>query len=79
MNKKTNSTYLVAMWLKTHKNSYIHDLKRDCKCNNPMQRIKRLKDAHGWQIITVYEGMINKVAVYHYEVIKEGKMPEKYV
>lgn len=45
--------------------------------NNPMQRIKELRDVHKWNIKTVYEGVKDGKMIYHYELKKQGKMPVK--
>lgn len=77
--KKISSTYLVAQHLIKRRKSYIHDLKRTCKCNNPMQRVLQLRRAFGWEIETVLHGYDGKVAIYFYVVKKRGGMPCKYV
>jgi len=74
--KQPNTVYQVAQKLKTLKKVYIHDLKRGM--NNPMQRIKELRDTHLWNIKTVYEGVKDGKQIYHYKLIKEGKMPQKF-
>ena len=79
MKKQINSVYLVAQYLSNNKKSYIHDLKRKCKANNPMQRIKSLRDVYSWQIETILEGYNGRIPVYHYKIKKVGKMPEKYI
>jgi len=74
--KQPNTVYTVAQKLKTLKKVYIHDLKRGM--NNPMQRIKELRERHEWLIKTVYEGVKQGKQIYHYKLIKEGKMPLKF-
>lgn len=76
--KKESSTYLVGLYLRTHSKSYIHDLKKSCKANNVPQRISALRNVYGWNIKTVSEGVKNGVAVFHYKLIKAGKMPKQY-
>lgn len=76
MKRKLNSTYLVAKFLISHRKSYIHDLKRVCKCNNPMQRILKLRRS-GWKIDTIFEGYKDGKAIYHYKLICSGSMPNK--
>lgn len=76
--ERINTVYLVAQFLKENKQTYIHDLKRTCKCNNPMARIKSLRNVYNWQIDTIKEGVVNGVAVYHYKLIKEGKEVPKF-
>lgn len=78
MSKNISTTYLVAKYLLNNEKSYIHDLKRKCKCNNPMQRILSLRNTYNWQIETVYEGRKGMVAIYHYKLIKEGLMPKQF-
>ena len=79
MKKPTNTVYLVAKHLMDNDKSYIHDLKRRCKANNPMQRIKSLRDTFGWEISTVLQGYEGRIAIYYYQVEKQGKMPQKYL
>ena len=76
--KQINTVYLVAMCLLSRKNTYIHNLKTECKANNPMQRISSLRNKHGWLIKTVDEGMKNGVKVFHYEVVEKGRMPKRF-
>lgn len=73
--KQPNTVYQVAQKLKTSKKVYIHDLKRGM--NNPMQRIKELRERHGWLIKTENEGYVNGKKICHYKLIKEGNMPNK--
>lgn len=73
-----SSTYLVAKKLIALKKCYIHDLKRSCKCNNPMQRVLYLRRRYGWDIATVFEGNKGKVPVYSYVLVKKGAMPAKF-
>lgn len=77
--KHISTMYIVAKWLQNHEKSYIHELKRHCKANNPMQRISLLRRIYGWEIATIYEGMKGRVPVYHYKVVKEGKMPKQFL
>ena len=79
MKKPTNTVYLVAKHLMDNDKSYIHELKRRCKANNPMQRIKVLRDTFGWEISTVLQGYECRIAIYYYQVEKIGKMPQKYL
>lgn len=74
--KKQSTVYTVAQKLINQKKVYIHDLKKGM--NNPMQRIKELRDVHGWNIKTVYEGVKEGKMIYHYELKKQGKMPVKF-
>jgi hypothetical protein len=78
MKKQINSVHLVAQYLLDNKKSYIHDIKRKCKANNPMQRIKSLRDVFKWQIETKLEGYDGRIPIYYYKLKKAGKMPEKY-
>jgi len=78
MKQQTSSTYLVATYLKTHSKAYIHDLKKSCKANNVPDRIMRLRNTYGWNIKTVSEGVKNGVSVFHYKLIKAGKMPKQF-
>lgn len=73
--KQPNTVYLVAQKLIASKKVYIHDLKKGM--NNPMQRIKELRDVHNWNIKTVLEGVKDGKQIYHYRLIKAGKMPQK--
>jgi len=75
--KQATSTYLVAVYLKTHSKCYIHDLKRSCRANNVPDRIMRLRNTYGWNIKTVSEGVKNGVSIFHYKLIKVGKMPKR--
>lgn len=72
-----NTTWLVAQHLLNNDKSYIHELKRKCKCNNPMQRVKALRDTFGWRINTILEGYKGRVAIYYYQVEIQGTMPQK--
>lgn len=74
--KKQSTVYAVAQKLINQKKVYIHDLKKGM--NNPMQRIKELRDTHKWNIKTVYEGVKDGKMIYHYELKKQGKMPNKF-
>lgn len=56
--KKQSSIYLTAIYLKSHCKSYIHNLKKRTRANNPMQRISELRNIHGWKIKTVKDGLI---------------------
>ena len=76
--KRLSSTYLVGLYLRTHSKAYIHDLKKSCKANNVPQRISALRNVYGWNIKTVSEGVKNGVSVFHYKLIKAGKMPKQY-
>jgi hypothetical protein len=76
--KRPSSTYLVGLYLRTHSKAYIHDLKKSCKANNVPQRISALRNVYGWNIKTVSEGVKNGVSVFHYKLIKAGKMPKQY-
>ena len=76
--KRISSTYLVGLYLRTHSKAYIHDLKKSCKANNVPQRISALRNVYGWNIKTVSEGVKNGVSVFHYKLIKAGKMPKQF-
>lgn len=76
--KRLSSTYLVGLYFRTHSKAYIHDLKKSCKANNVPDRIMRLRNTYGWNIKTVSEGVKNGVSVFHYKLIKAGKMPKQY-
>ena len=76
--KRLSSTYLVADFIVWHHKAYIHDLKKSCKANNVPQRISALRNVYGWNIKTVSEGVKNGVSVFHYKLIKAGKMPKQY-
>lgn len=77
--KKINSTYLVAEYLIKNKKSYIHEMKNSCNANNIGQRVLSLRRIFKWEVDLVYEGVRNKVNVFHYKLTKKGKMPNKYV
>ena len=76
--KRLSSTYLAGLYLKTHSKAYIHDLKNSCEANNVPQRISALRNVYGWNIKTVSEGVKNGVSVFHYKLIKAGKMPKQF-
>lgn len=78
-NKQINTVWLVAQHLLNNDKSYIHNLKKSCKANNPMQRIKSLRDTFNWEISTVLQGYEGRIAIYYYQVEKQGKMPQKYL
>lgn len=78
-----NSVWAVADYLLTSKKnrgnkSYIHDMKRICKSNNIGDRIMRLRNTFNWQISTILEGYKDGKSIYHYKLVKVGKMPEKH-
>lgn len=77
--KQPNSVYLVAQYLLENKLSYIHDMKKKCKCNNVAQRIMQLRNVYGWNIATKLEGYDGRIPVYHYRVVKAGKTPNQYL
>jgi len=73
--KKTNSVILVSQYLIYNKKSYIHNMKRVCKANNVMQRIKTLRERYNWQIATIKEGVIDGKQIFYYTLIKKGASP----
>jgi len=77
--QQNNSTYLVAKYLKSHKKSYIHDMKRVCEANNIGQRVMILRNTHGWTIDTIFERYEGSRAIYYYKVLIKGKMPDEFV
>lgn len=77
--KQINTMFLVAQHLLDNDKSFICDIKRTCKSNNPMQRIKQLRDRFGWQISTVLQGYEGRVSIYYYQVEKQGKMPQQFL
>jgi len=77
--KTTSSTYLVAKYLQDNpRRSYIHAMKKVCKCNNVPQRIMQLRKTFNWQIESILEGYVDGVAVYHYRLTLAAKMPEQF-
>ena len=79
MKKQVSATYLVGQKLMNNEIVYIHELKRTCKCNNPMQRIKALRDTFKWNIDTIHEGRKNGVEVYHYKLTAiPRKFPKQF-
>lgn len=76
--KRLSSTYLVGLYLRVRSEAYIHDLKKSCKANNVPQRISALRNVYGWNIKTVSDGVKNGVSVFHYKLIKAGKMPKQF-
>lgn len=77
--KQINSTYLVAKYLKSHKKSYIHEMKRQCEANNIGQRVLQLRNSHGWAIDTIFERYEGNRAIYYYKVLIACKMPLKFI
>ena len=77
--KQINTVWLVAQHLLQNERSYIHNIKRVCKCNNPMDRVMALRRRYGWVINTMLEGYNGRVAIWFYQVEKEGKMPQKFL
>jgi hypothetical protein len=77
--KQINTVYLVAQYLLDNDRSYIHDIKRTCKANNPMNRVMALRRTFGWEISTVLQGYEGRTAIYYYQVEKQGKMPQKMI
>ena len=77
--KQINTVWLVAQHLLQNERSYIHNIKRVCKCNNPMDRVMALRRRYGWIINTILEGYNGRVAIWFYQVEKEGKMPQKFL
>jgi len=79
MKKHVNSVYLVAQYLLANKKSYICDIKKKCKANNPMSRIMSLRKSFNWHIDTIFEGWDGKCKIYHYRLKKAGKMPSQFL
>ena len=77
--KQINTVWLVAQHLLNNDKSYIANLKRQCKANNPMDRVMALRRRFGWEISTVLQGYEGRTAIYYYQVEKQGKMPQKYL
>lgn len=77
--KQINTVWLVAQHLLNNDKSYIHNLKKSCKANNPMDRVMALRRRFGWEISTVLQGYEGRIAIYYYQVEKQGKMPQKYL
>lgn len=75
--KIISSTYLVAIYLKTHRTSKICNMKTKCNANNIGQRVLQLRKL-GWKIDTVKTGVKAGVQLFAYEVKKVGTMPTKY-
>jgi len=78
-NKQINTVWLVAQHLLNNDKSYVHNLKKSCKANNPMDRVMALRRRFGWEISTVLQGYEGRTAIYYYQVEKQGKMPQKYL
>lgn len=77
--KQINTVWLVAQHLLNNDKSYVHNIKRSCKSNNPMARIMALRRTFSWEISTVLQGYEGRTAIYYYQVEKQGKMPQKYL
>ena len=77
--KKVNTTWRVGIYLIKHAKSRICDMKTCTGSNNVGQRIKDLRERHGWSIET--KSKINKDGVkeFYYTNIKVGTYPEKYI
>lgn len=77
MKKKINSVVLVSQYLESNKKSYIHNMKKVCKANNVMQRVKTLRESYNWQIATIKEGVVDGKQIFYYKLIKKGASPNK--
>jgi len=77
--KQINTVWLVAQHLLNNDKSYVHNIKKSCKANNPMARIMALRRTFSWEISTVLQGYEGRTAIYYYQVEKQGKMPQKYL
>lgn len=79
MKKQINSTFLVADYLlKNKKKSYIHNMKKVCKCNNVAQRVSVLRKK-GWVIDTILEKYEGNIAIYFYKLVSHSSVPKQYL
>ncbi len=78
MKKQISSTYLVAKYLQDKGKGQICDMKRCCKANNIGQRVLSLRNSFNWEIATKLLGYKKGVAIYEYNLVKQGSMPKEY-